>query len=165
MFERGRPRGPHRSSSDVLNYSLPGSADQKLTPNAERMNTQGSGEDDDLSQPKEGSEIRIEWTDDEPFEDPDSDEAYISAPSRTIAEKPLPVVESTQGEFQMRFADMPAQSGGEGVFNWVPNADSVSTFALNSRVLAPGLRSIKKETLESQDTVANPDLVCLSQRY
>jgi hypothetical protein len=129
------------------------------------MNTQGSGEDDDLSQPKEVSEILTEWTDDEQFEDTDPDEAYISAPSRTVAEKPLPVAEITQGEFQMRSADMPAHPGGEGVFNWVHNADSESTLALNSRVLAPGLRSIKKETLESQDTVTYPDLVCLSQRY
>jgi hypothetical protein len=75
------------------------------------------------------------------------------------------VAESTQGEFQMLPADMPAHSGGEGVFNWVPYADSESTLALNSRVLAPGLRSIKKETLESQDTATNSDMVCLSQRY
>jgi hypothetical protein len=89
----------------------------------------------------------------------------MSAPSRTVAEEPIQVAESTQGEFRMHFANMPAQPGGEGVFNWVPNADSDSTLSLNSRVLAPGIRLIKKETLESQDTVADPDLVCLSQRY
>jgi hypothetical protein len=136
----------------------------KFTPNAERMNTLGSGDNDDLSRPREVSEIHIEWTDDEEFVDTDPDGAYMSAPSRTVVEEPIPVAESTQGEFQMQFANMPAQLGGEGVFNWVPNADSDSTLALNSRVLAPGLRSIKKETLESQDTVADPDLVCLSQR-
>jgi hypothetical protein len=60
---------------------------------------------------------------------------------------------------------MLTQPGGEGIFDWVPNADRDSTLALNSMVFDPGLRSIKKETLESQDTVTNPDLVCLSQRY
>jgi hypothetical protein len=164
MSGRGRTRGSHMSSAAVANTSLPGSADTNLIPNAERMNTLGSENDDEMTRQREVSEI-TEWTGNEEFVDTDPDEAYMSAPSRTVVEKHTPVTGSTQGDFQMQFASMPAQHGGEGVFNWVPNADSDSTLAPNSRVLAPGLRSIKKETLESHDTVADPDLVCLSQRY
>jgi hypothetical protein len=100
MSRRGRTRGSHMSSAAVANTSLPGSADKNLIPNAERMNTQGSRNDDEITRPREVSEI-TEWTDNEEFVDTDPDVAYMSAPSQTVAEKQTTVTGSTQGEFQM----------------------------------------------------------------
>jgi hypothetical protein len=78
------------------------------------MNTQGLGVDDNLSQPKEVSAIRTEWTDDEQFVDTDPDEAYMSPPSRTVAEKPLLVAESTQGRVSNAFYRYAYPTWGRG---------------------------------------------------
>jgi hypothetical protein len=178
MCGRGRPRGSHRSASAVLNSSLPGSPNQYLTSNAERMDVQpvkprtcvGTGVADEHVQPTDGNALLTKWTDDNQFDDTDPEEVYASPPSQTIMDIPLPVAESTQGEIQVtvvaRYAYLPAQTGVEGMFGRVPNVDYESPFIRSSRVLAPGPRTIKWETsLESKDTVSYPDQVCLSQRY
>ncbi len=61
MSGRGRPRGSLRSSSAVPNTLLTRSADKNLTPNAERMNTQGSSVAGEYAQPQEGSVHLNNW--------------------------------------------------------------------------------------------------------
>jgi hypothetical protein len=81
MFGRGRPRGSHRSSSAVLNTSLPGSVDQYTALNDERRDaspvrsrTRASlGATSLPTQPENGSATKADWPEDGHIEDADPD--------------------------------------------------------------------------------------------
>jgi hypothetical protein len=89
-------------------------------------------------------------------------------------ETPVPFTENIQGESQVttvaRFADLPAQTGVEGMFGRVPNADYESPLLLSTRVFATGATGPRPvgflETLPaSQDSRTDTDHVRLSQKF
>jgi hypothetical protein len=100
MSGRGIPRGSHRSSLAVLNHSLPGSADQNLTPNAEQMNTQGSSVSGEHAQPEEGSAPLINLPEEGVLEDavPIGDPTVPF--SQSVVETPNTFAATNQGESQ-----------------------------------------------------------------
>jgi hypothetical protein len=81
MPARGRPRGSHRSSSAVLNPSLPRSADQDTAINDERMDASpirsrtcaSPGAASLPTQPENGSAPKADWPEDGHIEDADPD--------------------------------------------------------------------------------------------
>jgi hypothetical protein len=106
----------------------------------------GSGVANLPAQPENGSAPLTDWPEDGQLEDADPNEVPTAPMSQTILETPAQFAENTQGESQIPavapFADLPAQTGTEGMFDRVPNADYESPLLMNTRDLFTGPRPV-----------------------
>jgi hypothetical protein len=124
MFDRGRPRGAHKSSAVVLNTALQGSAEQDTALDDERMDgnpvrprTRTSHEAASLlTQPVDGSATKADFPDDGHIEDVEPDAGPAISLSHTAMETSIP--------FGGPFQESPGQTGMEGI---VPQTLVVST--------------------------------------